>query len=577
LSLLLPIATALAILAIYLLRPPPRPVVVPSTVLWQRLLADRSPLRERLRWLLSLLLASTIGVSLALALLDALPSSAAAGEDWLLVVDTRPTMLTRAPSGERRLDEARRRARAWIQSSGNAARFAVAAPANLPTPWLDGRQALEALDALETAWGESRLVLPPPSSRPARTVVFTDGVGAPLVPEDDVEVVSLSRPATNVGITAFDDAPSLRRAGARRAYLEVLYVGSEPAEVQLEVDDADGVRFERTIELAPSGLWSGSLDLSSFRPGPIRARVRLSGNAETDDFPFDDSAQLWLTPPSPRVAVVGVVDEPLRRALEARGGLDLSFHASADGRPADVDLEVWSREAPPLPPEQPALLLAPPSRPWLPLADGWLEIDDDVALGVSSEADFLDSLSAEELAVPRARPLGTASELGIEPLLVRGETPLLLEVRFPFRGLLWLGDPASPVLTADAAWPVLIAEAIDHLLLPPTPTDLEPGLHLLAAPLARAGEVDNALPLGERTLQRLAPGGYDGFDGASQRIVVVDVTDRDLSAVDASRLPESSQASISPGRARPGTRWLLGFALLLALFELWSYRRRLTV
>ena len=57
---------ALVILLLHLLRPPPRQVVVPSLLMWARVLRDRK--RPDARQLLSLLLALGAGLSLALAL-----------------------------------------------------------------------------------------------------------------------------------------------------------------------------------------------------------------------------------------------------------------------------------------------------------------------------------------------------------------------------------------------------------------------------------------------------------------------------------------------------------------------------
>ena len=63
-------ATGATVVFLYWLKPPPRRVVVPSNLIWSRLLREkrRSTLLDRLRWWLSLIVALAIGLSLALAL-----------------------------------------------------------------------------------------------------------------------------------------------------------------------------------------------------------------------------------------------------------------------------------------------------------------------------------------------------------------------------------------------------------------------------------------------------------------------------------------------------------------------------
>ena len=60
-------ATVATVVFLYWLKPPPQRVVVPSTLLWDRLLKEkkRNTLLDRLRWWLSLMLALTIGLSVA--------------------------------------------------------------------------------------------------------------------------------------------------------------------------------------------------------------------------------------------------------------------------------------------------------------------------------------------------------------------------------------------------------------------------------------------------------------------------------------------------------------------------------
>ncbi|MFN8751728.1 MAG: hypothetical protein ACK5ZP_07130, partial [Betaproteobacteria bacterium] len=94
LSLALLAAVAAAVLGLYLLRPPPRRVVVASRLIWARVLARQQRQSEPWRWWLSLALALAIGLALTAAALRPEPGAAGAPRRRSVVLDTAPT---RAP------------------------------------------------------------------------------------------------------------------------------------------------------------------------------------------------------------------------------------------------------------------------------------------------------------------------------------------------------------------------------------------------------------------------------------------------------------------------------------------------
>ena len=63
-------ATAAMVVILYWLKPPPKRVVVPSNILWNRLMREKKKqtFLDRLRWWISLLVAIAIGLSVAMAL-----------------------------------------------------------------------------------------------------------------------------------------------------------------------------------------------------------------------------------------------------------------------------------------------------------------------------------------------------------------------------------------------------------------------------------------------------------------------------------------------------------------------------
>ena len=102
-------ATAATVVFLYWLKPPPQRVVVPSTLLWDRLLKEkkRNTLLDRLRWWLSLMLALIIGLSVASGM--GRPELSSPGRDVrniTVVIDNSATMATRTADGFTRWEHA---------------------------------------------------------------------------------------------------------------------------------------------------------------------------------------------------------------------------------------------------------------------------------------------------------------------------------------------------------------------------------------------------------------------------------------------------------------------------------------
>ena len=99
---------------LYWLRPPPQKVLIPSTIIWQRVLRERRRRSDFWRWLVSLLLALTIGSLLALSLGAPFWGDSPGGERLVVVIDNSPTMASRGPSGVSRLERAQESARSLV-------------------------------------------------------------------------------------------------------------------------------------------------------------------------------------------------------------------------------------------------------------------------------------------------------------------------------------------------------------------------------------------------------------------------------------------------------------------------------
>ena len=370
-GLALPLLAGAAVVLLYLLRPPPRAVEVPSLLLWRRI-AERRRSHERLRRLLSALLSLAVALALALAL-GGLPRLPRRGEAQLVVVDDTATMATEVSPGTTRLDLARRRARELAAEWPGPTLLADTTGHSSPTWARTEREAAR--------WLGNLVVSPERGRLPPITGIGTETEGAPrrFLVTDGVaidapgawQVESVYAPAINVVWIAFAAETSRRSdAEAAEAYLEVLNASTSAATTRIVIEDADGQTLvDRQLELGARESWSGWLDL----PAAGSAVARLDGRLETagDALAGDDDASISIAERRRisigTIGVAGALDRALRllpgvsvRALESEPTVTES------AVPGALDLLVASEWAPRDPPPVPALLVNPPSRDWLP-------------------------------------------------------------------------------------------------------------------------------------------------------------------------------------------------------------------
>ncbi len=380
---------ALLVLATYLIRPTAQALPVASTVLWRRLLAARKRRRDRLRWLLSLLLATTVAGLLSVAASRAPWLQPGGGDPIALAFDPSPTMQARLPDGgPSRIELAAAEARRIVAAAEAGSRFTVNAD---PTP-LTSAEVLALLsgplEALSNATDTEPAI---PTAR--RVHLFTDGIGpyAPIIdPGTEKQTVSVLVPGRNAGIVRFATrAPATRTAGPE-ALLEI--VATDPADgqvpIELTVADSETIRIRRQLELEPADRFTALIDLGSFAPGTVTARIDTPG----DIFPLDDRAGLidaraantrtaafspahrGRGPADPwRVVVIArspgsFAGSAAALALEADTSVDVAAVRAAAGAddppPQDplpaADIATFHRTAPAIPPAMPALYLDPP-------------------------------------------------------------------------------------------------------------------------------------------------------------------------------------------------------------------------
>ncbi len=579
----------LAVLAIYLIRPTAQSLSVASTLLWRRLLAHRRRRHDRLRWLLSLLLAMTVAGCLALAAGQAGWLQPGGGDRIALAFDSSPTMSAALPDGTgTRMDLAVAEARRIVAEADTGSRFTLGADPAALTP----AEALHALSGSLTS-GETE-EQPEPAIPAADTAyLFTDGVSdwRPIIdPGTATHTVSVLAPARNAGIVHFVTRPAPSHEARAEALLEVLAMDSTgttgQVPVELTIADSETIRIRRQLELPPGDRFTALIDIAGFAPGPVTARLRTPGeafalddqaflvDARTTGSPataravkrpynrlrgerrlvvhtrsrasFGDSAAARAFAADPSAEVVAVhVDERLREA-----GAQPSLSSSA--ATATADITVFHRTVPPDAPALPSLFLDPP------------------------HAAAAGGLSSADAAPPALRRIDRFADG--HPIL-DGVSLLGLPVTIASREL----DPRCiPVATAGNLPAIAVCDPTDPASMPAGPDP--PGPDLTARSVVIAFDLDLS-PLSQRPdlaallqntadwLTRTPIDDDDSIVTGLQDERATRINDSDLDPVPPGRLAELTQQTRRPWSWR--TLALAG--LLLASIEAITFFRGITV
>ena len=576
------IAACAAAAALFSIRLRPPRIVVPSMVLWRRVL-DASPdltRWERIRRAVSL--AATVLLALLLGLAITRPSrsagAAAPGHGRVLIVlDSSWSMLARTRSGETRWERAVAEARRIATASEQAA-IATTADGLVEGPTDDGVLIDAALRRLapsgedDTAW---------PAIAAADAVHFiTDGaVARPL--DRRVIVHSVFEPAANVAVTAFDARPGVFAAERgtplvlAEAYLEVANFAAHPQKVHVELRRGDAALSTHDIQMGAGEAFRETVPIAGRGDSVLHARVQ----ADDDALAIDDDAYAWVDRAKPlSVMVVGAQTDWLRRLLAGNPDVRVAYVAPAAYRAAGQDLTIFDRWAPPEAPHEPALYFAPPAEDrWLgasreeskPLWD--LPGDHPVVRGVDPTTLRLDrarSYSAPNLvAVARSRQ-GT-------PVVYVEETGARRAVVVTF-------SASESNLSTAPGFPVLVANALDWLTHPvPQAGARHPGLMPFTAAVTRVVAPDGStMPFvradGFEYAMLRAPGLYAAEGGGARSMIAVNASDPQRSDVSRTSTKASSNVT-GGGLERPWWIACAAAAFLLALAEWWTWQRRITV
>ncbi|MEK6208960.1 MAG: hypothetical protein AABM64_01120 [Pseudomonadota bacterium] len=581
------LAAALVVTTLYLLKPPPRRLLVPSSLIWDRVLRESHRNSDRLRWWLSLLLAAVIAVSIVAAVTrPQLTGAGEAADRLVLVLDNSPTLATRTTDGATRWSHALAKARATLAARSPGTQvLLVDTMRRIAIPGFEDRDAaLERLRQLHVANGGTPRVPDIAQAGEAETVVISDGVQITGVPKS-ARLESVFEPVENAGITAFEVRPLPADPRRYQAFVEVSNAGGADRSIEIAIAGVEGRRIARTVNVPAGGARAQLIDISSLEAGPVRASLTMPG----DGLEADDVAYALL--PMRRVVRVGLVSNGnpyLEKSLRAQPRVQLTAMSPrrfAERR--DIDVWVFDRFAPATQPGAPALLFRPNSVPWLP-APG-KEIADVTVAAWDGAHPLLENLSLRDLVVERAvatRPATGARERDVVVVSARGNTPLVVAHEGAARRVSFAFGLEDSNFALHAEFPIFLGNALDWLA--GERGAFAAGLGVVEVPVAKARVVApdgtelpaQAIPGG--TLFEVTEPGLFTAVSASQRLrVAANLLDRRVTDVNRSPLAPVQSAAIEPALAPrfpldPWAALLLASALLL-VFEWWTWNRRVTV
>ena len=597
-------ATVATVVFLYWLKPPPQRVVVPSTLLWDRLLKEkkRNTLLDRLRWWLSLMLALIIGLSVASGM--GRPELSSPGRDVRnipVVIDNSATMATRTADGFTRWEHAVAHAGRVLGQGSASGQFLILDTSGQAPPGEPGdrRSALEVLAELTVSLGDEPQFPDLPEGE-SEIFFISDGVLVDDAPPE-ATLISVFEPAHNVGITVFQVEALPSEPTRFQAFVQVKNASDVGKQITLRLSGSNEGGIRDTLTLGPGETRGRSIDLGSFERGPVRAVV----TADSDAFPADDYAYGFLPiRTETRVLLVTRGNVYLENVLADEPRLSLAVVSPAQYDPqVSADVYIFDRFAPPGAPGGPTLVFLPPDVEWLtqtlavveaPEVAGWNPAHP-VLRFVALEDLRIDR--AARIAMPEERDAGPTSAVGeagrepdaevvvgspLLPLILVSERPERI-VRVSFA----LEDSNFPL---HPGFPIFLTNTLGWLMDAQVALARAPGR--IEVPLAMAAVTDlegsdvATWPLSNRTVFMAdQPGLYTVAQGDRRLRVAVNLASTARTSVNDSGFA-SDEITSTASTVLAGTEvgpseelWmaLLLLALFLVVVEWVTYHRRLTV
>ena len=597
-------ATVATVVFLYWLKPPPQRVVVPSTLLWDRLLKEkkRNTLLDRLRWWLSLMLALIIGLSVASGM--GRPELSSPGRDVrniTVVIDNSATMATRTADGFTRWEHAVAHAGRVLGQGSASGQFLILDTSGQAPPGEPGdrRSALEVLGELTVSLGDEPQFPDLPEGE-SEIFFISDGVLVDDAPPE-ATLISVFEPAHNVGITAFQVEALPSEPTRFQAFVQVKNASDVGKQTTLRLSGSNEGGIRDTLTLGPGETRGRSIDLGSFERGPVRAVV----TADSDAFPADDYAYGFLPiRTETRVLLVTRGSVYLENVLADEPRLSLAVVSPEQYDPqVSADVYIFDRFAPPEAPGGPTLVFLPPEVEWLTQTLAVVEAPE--VPGWNPAHPVLRFVALEDLRIDRAARIAMPEEGDAGPTAVVGETGRVpaaeVVVGSPLLPLVLVSERPERIVRVSFAledsnfplhpgFPIFLTNTLGGLMDEQVALARAPGQ--IEVPLAMAAVTDlegsdvATWPLSNRTVFMAdQPGLYTVAQGDRRLRVAVNLASTARTSVNDSgftsdEITSAASTVLADTEAGPNEElWmaLLLLALFLVIVEWVTYHRRLTV
>ncbi len=578
--------------------------VVPSTLLWQKFLAETqasAPFQKlRKNWLLILQILLLVLAVLALSR-PYLAGKSSGGRLVVVILDASASMQAtdEAPT---RFAKARADALKLVDALHDEDRMVVlevGANTEVKQSATSEKAALRrALNGIEARDTPTRLkealklaeTLVQKEARP-EVHLFSDGAVGGL---EDFESTGLplvfhqvGRRANNVAITALDVRSNPENPLQRAVFANIVNYSTNSQTLTLEFLAGGEIKEVKPLTLAPGETSPQVFITTQERDGVFEVRMDAR-----DDLLLDNRAAVVSLLPQPtRVLLVSVGNRLLEKALRAATGVDLSIARSLDGTESSFDIVVLDGVLPERWPEGNLLIfnVAPPA--WFPSVgrQSTPAIVDWKGNHPLLRFVSFDNVQIAESLVVKTPPWGLSLvESPQSPLVIAGETGR--------QRVAWVGfDSLGSTWPLRFSFPIFIANAVEWL----SPSAINASQLTVRSGepfrLALAEKTTGAVittPDGSKVTVPVDPARGEVLFGATARqgiyrlqagtnevsfcVNLTDATESNLEPKSELRFGKYSKAAAIDFRNTNLEiwRWIALGALAVLLFEWWYYHRR---
>lgn len=578
--------------------------LVPSTLLWQKFLAETqasAPFQKlRHNWLLILQLLLLILAILALAR-PYRSSSSSEGTVHVVILDASASMQSTDESPSR-FEKARAQALQLVdtihdndlmvvlQASANtevkqsatsekaALRRALhsAAPSDTPT------RLREALKLAETLVKDKRL---------AEIHLYTDGTVDTLTDFENsglpVVYHRMGQRGNNVGITSLDVRPNPENPAQRAVFANISNYSSNQHQIQIELRFEDQLLEVKPLTLKPRETSPHAFIAAQTQDGTFHLRI-----INSDDLPVDNQASVISLLPKPvNVLLVTAGNNLLSKALRVLPNVQLSTQSTLISGSEEFDLVVLDNVTPLVWPTDNVLSFRAAQTNWF---DTLSPLETPAIVDWRANHPLLRFVSFDNVQIADALAVKTPS--WAVALVDSPQTPLLLAGELGRQRIVWVSfDPLHSTWPLRLSFPIFIANAVEWLnpaTINSSQLSIQAGSPFRLAVTESIATAQIQLPDGSQQSWEVNPakgelifgnthkqGVYQVTAGTNQVLFTVNLLDpAESDTTPKEELNFGKYVQVSTSTLRRANlelwRWIAAAGIAILLFEWWYYHKR---